>query len=209
MLILTSDGIDSKEIEEQFKKIINTKTRIAIITTAKNEKEKSNGAQKIYKQFYEMNPKKIDFIDIEIQDVDLLMKYDLIHLVGGNPFRLMYWLNKTKSKHTFSELVKNNKTISGTSAGSMVLGKYIGICDYLSPEMNDVKLKDLSGLELTEINICPHYNNFPSMYQDCDSKVKRCETENNIVITKLCDGQALIIDNNKIKLLKGKVIKEK
>lgn len=45
-IILTSDGIDSKEVYNLFNSYVNCNSKVAIITTAKDEKEKANGPKK-------------------------------------------------------------------------------------------------------------------------------------------------------------------
>lgn len=205
-IILTSDGIDSKEVYDLFDGCVNCNSKVAIITTAKDEKEKAKGPIKSKKLFFAMGAKVVDFIDIEFDNPNNLLKYDLIYLDGGSPFRLMHWIRKTKSEIIFKQLIKNNKIVAGRSAGSMVLGNNFSICNYLTPEMNIQKMTDFTGMGLCDINICPHYNNFPSIYENCEEKLKKCEQDNNITITKLFDGQAIVIDNSTIKKIAGPVL---
>lgn len=209
MIILTSDGIDSKEIYDEFKKVISNRTKVAIITTAKDEKENAKGPKRSSKQFKNMGAEIVDFVDIEFQSPKLLLNYDLIYIEGGNPFRLMHWINKSGCKVVFEKFILENKVLSGRSAGAMVLGKNFSICQYLSPEMNEIGLTDFSGLGLCDINICPHYNAFPTIYERCEEKLIQCEKDNNIKTTKLFDGQALVINDhkiNKFKKIEGKVL---
>ena len=53
-IILTSDGIDSKEIYDYFDNIVNKDVKIGIITTAKDEKENAKGPQRHKKLFRKM-----------------------------------------------------------------------------------------------------------------------------------------------------------
>lgn len=205
-IILTSDGIDSKEVYDLFDSCISNNSKIAIITTAKDEKEKANGPIKSKRLFLEMGAGTVDYVDIEFDDPKVLLQYDLVYLDGGSPFRLMYWLRESKSEIVFKQLIKNNKTIAGRSAGSMVLGSNFAICNYLTPEMNTQNMTDFTGMGLCDINLCPHYNNFPSIYVNCEEKLKKCEQDNKITITKLFDGQAILIEDMIIKKIDGTVL---
>jgi len=208
-LILSSDGIDSLEIEAEFRKHINNNTRVAIIPTAKVGEKKiirSREQEELFRELF--CPKAIDFIDLETDAPEKLLDYDFVYLLGGSPFRLQFYINKSNAKEIFKKMIKRNITIAGVSAGSMVLGKNMGVCEYLSPEMNEEGLKDFRGLGLTDVNICPHYNNFPEKYEDCDKKIRRFSRENSVKVTKINDGEALVVDTEtgKIKKLKGEVI---
>lgn len=207
-IVLTSDGIDSQEILNFFKQNVNSKTKVAIITTAKDEKENANGPQQHKKIFLNLGVVSVDFFDLECDSpVSKLLNFDIIFLEGGNPFRLMHWIRKSKSENVFRKLFSQNKIIAGRSAGSMMLGKDFSICNYLSPEMNTMNITNFAGLGLCNINICPHYNEFPKIYENCEEKLKICEKDRNIKITKLLDGQAIVISNGNIEHLKGKVAK--
>ncbi len=205
-IILTSNGIDSNEIYNLFKSFIKDDFKIAIITTAKDEKENANGPQKAKRIFLKMGAKTIDFIDLEYDDPKLLFQYNLVYLDGGSPFRLMYWIRQSKSEGVFKKLLKENTFIAGRSAGSMVCGENFSICNYLTPEMNTLKITDFTGMGLCKINICPHCNNFPKMYENCENKLLECQSDNDIFITKLNDGQAILIDNSTVTKIEGKVL---
>ncbi len=204
-IILTSDGIDSKEIYDYFDNIVNKDVKIGIITTAKDEKENAKGPQRHKKLFIKMSAQIIDFIDLEVENPNIILNYDIIFLEGGNPFRLMYWIRKSKSEPIFKQFLANEGVLVGRSAGSLVLGQDFSICNYLSPEMNNFDMTDFSGLGLCDVNICPHYNVFPDVYEDCEKKLKKCEKEQNIKINKLYDGQAFIVFDKTVGKIVGEV----
>ncbi len=204
-IILTSDGIDSKELYEYFNNIVDKNLRIGIITTAKDEKEKANGPQRHKKLFLNMSAQTVDFIDLEVENPKIMLNYDLLFIEGGNPVRLMYWIRESKSEPIFRQFLDNGGVLVGRSAGSMVLGKNFSICNYLTPEMNNVGITDFSGLGLCDLNICPHYNAFPNMYENCEQKLRKCENEQNIKITKLFDGQAFVVLDKIVDKIAGNV----
>lgn len=195
-LILTADGIDSQKIYDEIFKHINSNTRVAIITTAKPEKEKAKSAQK-HKIIFEKMGAMVDFFDIEFQDVKLLLEYDIIYAEGGSPYRLMYWMRKTEFLLILKQFLETNKIYIGRSAGSMVVGNNFKLCDYLTPDMNVEELTDLCGLMLVDISICPHYTEFLDVYENCEDKLHKCEIDNNFEIYRLNNGEALVFENYK------------
>ncbi|TNJ63857.1 hypothetical protein FE784_23575 [Paenibacillus hemerocallicola] len=91
-LILTSDGISSKRIEDELMKPLPDPSRYytsCIVTTASSRKEKSNGAIVTKGKLTGLGFACCDLIDIEFEDPFLLMMYDAAYLNDGNPFYLL------------------------------------------------------------------------------------------------------------------------
>lgn len=204
-VILTSNGIDSKELYDYFDSIVNKNVKIGIITTAKDEKENAKGPQRHKKIFQRMSAQIVDFIDLEVENPKIILNYNIIFLEGGNPFRLMYWIRERQSEPIFKQFLANGGVLVGRSAGSLVLGQNFSICNYLSPEMNNIDMTNFSGLGLSNINVCPHYNALPNIYENCEGKIEKCEKEQNIKIDKLYDGQAFIVSDNSVEKIVGNV----
>ncbi len=60
-------------------------------------------------------------INIENESPEILNRFDIIHLCGGNTLYLLMKLHRTNWFKSIKEMVENGKIIfTGTSAGSMV-----------------------------------------------------------------------------------------
>ena len=205
-LILTSHGLDSKEIYQEFVECVTPETKVAYVTTAKDEKENSKGPQKAKRQFLDMGIKVFDFVDIEFQNPKILLEYDLIILGGGTPFRLMYYIRKSGCEKVLKEIYNSKRVLAGISSGAMVLGKSFAVAQYFKPEQNVYNLTDFSGIGLCDLSLCSHYDTYLKKYKDLDIRLKQFEKENNINITKLNDGYAIVIEDGKKREIGGEVV---
>ena len=75
---------------------------------------------------------------------------DVVFLLGGSPDLQMKFIND----YELSDLISNVKIVIGVSAGSMNQGDRVIYKD----DFENYILKDYKGLNLTDINIFPHYD---------------------------------------------------
>lgn len=82
------------------------------------------------------------------------------------------------------------------------MGPTIGIIHMFSPEMNHWGLTDLTGMNLTDIQILPHYSKFLSRYDKLEERCLKYEKENLCQVIRLNDGEGIVIKDNKRMLIK-------
>lgn len=202
MMVLTSNGLSSPSLLEELKKYIKSTTKkAAIITTASVAfKEKDSSIQKIKSDLHSVGLESIDCFDIEFEDPQSLTEFDLIYILGGDPYYLLHYARKTSCSTVFEQFIKEDKIIIGSSAGSIVLGTDIGIVNEFTPQDDNDKIKvtDFTGLKLTHINLCPHISRNINVYDNFLNRVDRFEESNKIKITKIDDGEAIFITSNRI-----------
>jgi len=164
-----------------------------IITTASAEwKEKNKHAVESKQVLEDIGFKEVAFLDIEFENPKNLENYDVIYISGGNPFYLLYHLKKSGADKIISELAAKGIIIVGVSGGGVVLGPNIDIVNYFDKKLNIVKLKDLTGLGLTDIIIYPHYKS------KVENEIKKSEAKFNCRIKRLNDNQAIVISDDKV-----------
>ena len=119
--------------------------------------------------------------------------FDVIYVCGGNTFYLLKKVRETSFDKVIIEFAKTDKLYLGVSAGSILVCPNI---DIASPfDENDVNLTDLTGLNLTDVIVSPHY----------------CEEEKQIIedfkkksqykVVPLTDNQALLVIDGKTKII--------
>ena len=98
MILLTSDGITSPQLEEEIKKaLVPISRRAALVTTAScryKEKDHNVPVLSALMRRFGLEP---ECVDVEFQDATFLLAYDVVILMGGNPFYLRKHLKKWKN----------------------------------------------------------------------------------------------------------------
>lgn len=199
MFILTSKGISNDKLFAKTKELIKENMKsAALITTASIGHKDIDLNVRRHTDVLERLGLSVELFDINIQNPKLLDKFDVIFLMGGNPFYLLDKMRKTNCKELFSSYLKN-KVIIGASAGSMVFGTTIGLVYELHPYQNDnVDLTDFTGLSLTNINVYPHVSMYVEIVDKFLDRMHDFENRNGIQYTCLSDGQAVFIADNEV-----------
>ncbi len=124
-------------------------------------------------------------------------KFDVIYMLGGGTFSILKQLRKTGVDKFITKSVKNNAFFLGISAGSIIAGPNIESAGWGSEaDDNDVNLKNLVGLELTNIVVFPHYED------KLKKEIAEFQKKVNYKIIPIKDSEAVWIDGKKIKKIK-------
>ena len=202
MLILTSNGLSSPEITNKLRPLFADCRKSVIITTASvGYKENDWHIPRLREELSSFGISDIEYFDFDSQNPSLLLQYDVIEIIGGNPFYLLNSMKKTGCEALLKELAET-KILIGVSAGALVLQDNIDLIAKYSPEMNeDVGLSDLTGFALTDIEILPHYSRFLSVFDLFEETAKEYENAENRTVIRIDDGQAVFIDNNRCEII--------
>ncbi|WP_337089674.1 Type 1 glutamine amidotransferase-like domain-containing protein [Leuconostoc pseudomesenteroides] len=197
-LLLTAYGFSTATIKDAAQKMIreNEVKKACIISTSwPNEKETHPQMQQIRNDLINMEVPQVDFLDVEFEDAEKLFNYDLIFLNGGYPFYLLHFIKKSGADKILTKIHQNGGLIFGLSAGSIVMGPSISLMQYLYPEDNHFQDTDLTGLNLTDLQIYPHFKEMLTRDATIKEKIVEYENKTGISITRLNNNQALEIDN--------------
>ena len=204
MLALLSNGITSFALKEAIEKYIIGKKKAAVVVTADNEYKTRN--YHIPRVVSELNSYGLETepFDLDSQSPDLLLDYDVVEFIGGNPY---YLLNSIRHSCATSVLkqIATEKVLIGWSAGALVMTSSIAVIDAFEPQMNFVDLTDLKGLCLADVHIIPHYGKFLHRYEAFEEKLRRYEADNNCTLVRLNDGDGILFDKGDSVLIKTNV----
>lgn len=91
-------------------------------------------------------------------DVRHAFDTDAVYLSGGNTFSFKHSLQRAQLEPVLQRFVAKGGALLGQSAGSILMTPSIATSS-IGPivDVNEVGLKDLSGLNLIEISFVPHY----------------------------------------------------
>ena len=193
MLVLCSNGLSSKEILLHIKEKLHSCRTAALVVTADNEyKERNYHVPRVTAELESLNL-RVDIFDLDTQSADLLLSYDVVEFIGGNPYYLLHAIREHNAADVLREIA-TNKVLIGWSAAAFVFGPTLELVNRYSPEMNFPGLTDLSGLSLTSIQVLPHYSKFLTRFERFEEKCRIYEKDLNVNVIRLNDGDGIIID---------------
>jgi peptidase E len=195
-ILVTSGGFNtinnyvSDENIELFKKIANGKKVLIIANAAPRESGNYVARENVKENFLNVGATKADIVDLNSDNINIMLEYDVIYGLGGNVTHLIELNNTTSFKETLIKFLEKGIYI-GESAGSMILAddiKYIYDIKKGTKPKYDVILDSYKGLGLIDIYVFPHFQRENEIIHE---KTSSYEANNNIKITRLNDGEIL------------------
>ena len=196
-IIVTSGGFNSinnyvsDENIELFKKISEGKKVIVIANAAPEGSGNYIARENVKENFLKVGAVSCDIVDLNKDNVDTILNYDVIYMLGGNVGKLIELNHNTNIKELIIKFLEKGIYI-GESAGSMILSKdvkYIYDLKKGTKPKYSVIYDSYDGFGLIDYYILPHYQKEDEMM---DEKVVNYELNNNIKLTKLNDGEIIL-----------------
>ena len=193
MLVLCSNGLSSKEILSLIKDKVSHCKTAALVVTADNENKESNyHVSRCISELESLNL-KVDIFDLDKQPADLLLYYDVVEFIGGNPYYLLHSIRENNATDILKDIAINGILI-GWSAAVFVFSPTLELVNCYSPKMNFFGLTDLRGVALTQVQVLPHYSKFLSKFEKFEEKCCIYEKEHNVNVIRINDGEGVFID---------------
>jgi len=197
-LLISSKGLANEELMSNYLSFVESKRKVSIVTTASKEyKEKNRNTIKLNSQLIDLGF-SVKLVDVEFDNPEILKNSDTIIIGGGNPYYLLHQIKRSNSEKLILELISNEIPIWGISAGFMILMKDLGIIDLLTPEMNNIDLKEKECLGILDEIVIPHYDRFIKEGKIYKEDVDKFEIESKSRIIRLGEFQCLNYIDNKI-----------
>ena len=193
MLVLCSNGLSSEALLAQLReKTMGYKTA-ALVVTADNEYKESNyHIPRCVSELQALNL-HVDIFDLDHQSAALLLNYDVVEFIGGNPYYLLHSIQEHDAADVLRKIA-TDKILIGWSAAAFVFGPTLELVNRYSPEMNFLGLTDLRGLSLTEVQILPHYSKYLTRFAQFEEKCCMYEKVHHVPVIRLNDGDGVFID---------------
>ena len=195
MLVLCANGLSSETLLAQLReKTVGCKTA-ALVVTADNEYKESNyHVPRCVSELQALNL-QVELFDLDHQSAGLLLNYDVVEFIGGNPYYLLHSIQEHNAADVLRKIAKDNILI-GWSAAAFVFGPTLELVNRYSPEMNFLGLTDFSGLSLTEVQVLPLYSKYLARFAQFEEKCCIYEKEHHVNVIRLNDGDGVLIDAN-------------
>ena len=202
MLALLSNGITSPALKEAMGKYLIGKKTAAVVVTADNEyKTKNYHIPRVINELT-LYGLEVELFDLDSQSPNLLLGYDVVEYIGGNPYYLLNSVRRCDAASVLEQLAKD-KVLIGWSAGALVMTSSIAVIDAFEPQMNFMNLTDLKGLRLADVHIIPHYSKFLHRYEAFEEKLRRYEADNNCKLVRLNDGDGMLFEGGERLIIKS------
>ena len=152
----------------------------------------SNASQRepVKNNFENVGAKKVDIIDINKENLNDILEYDVIYAIGGDLRYLLDLVATTNVKEILKRFLKSEGIYIGESADSMILGnnlKWVWEVKKGTKPKYDIEPESYEGLGFTNYNIFPHWN-------VTKEEIKKKALEHNETITLLNDGEFIEIE---------------
>lgn len=193
MLILCSNGLSSDNLLTHIGRKIGNRKTAALVVTADNEyKEKNYHVPRCIAELEALNL-HVDIFDLDTQPTELLLDYDIVEFIGGNPYYLLHAIRENQAVDVIKDIA-TTKILIGWSAAVFVFGPTLELVNCYSPEMNFIGLTNLDGLALTDVQVLPHYSKFLTRFDCFEEKCCNYEKTHNVNVIRINDGDGVVID---------------
>lgn len=203
MIFLTSNGLTSKSLINEFSDAISDKGKKCVIIPTAMEKDKDKDLWLAETQNKLSDYGLIcNYFYFGLDSNEKLLEYDIIYICGGNVFYLMQKIKESHAEEIIKKLTKE-KIVVGVSAGSLIMQKDLILIKELIPRMNKrVKLKDFTALNVTNgIEHLPHKTRYTNTIDAFEKRVKTYEKKSGNKVVCLEDGQGIIINGENHKFI--------
>lgn len=201
MLILTSNGLTGEALTKAVRARISGKRAALVVTADPEYKERNYHVPRLTEELASLGL-QADCFDFDVQPPEALMAYDVVELIGGNPYYLLHSIRQHSFADALSEFAER-RCLIGCSAGALVLTPSLELIDRYSPEMNLVGLTDLTALNLTDVQILPHYSKFLRRFEAFEEKCADYERKHNCAVVRLSDGDGVILERGEANIFRG------
>lgn len=193
MLVLCSNGLSSEAMLSCLREKTGTCQTAALVVTADHEyKETNYHVPRCVSELESLNL-QVDLFDLDTQPAELLLGYDVVEFIGGNPYYLLHTIRKTNAVEVLQKIAAN-KILIGWSAAAFVFCPTLELVNRYSPQMNFLGLTDLRGLSLTQVQVLPHYARFLSKFDRFEETCREHEQAHKVRVIRICDGEGVFID---------------
>ncbi len=210
-IILASSSalFTSAKINDYLNKII-TEYKIAYITTASNEVPDTKYIKRRMKMMDRLNYKyqPVDIAKYNLDELEnILIKYDLIFVEGGNTFYLLKMIRRSGFDKIIKKLLNKGIVYVGLSAGSYVATPSIITATWSKRGFDRCDVKNYQAMNLVPFLVKAHFNaskdcHYIKKAKKLSKPVRFLNDDQAIIVSKgeyilIGDGEGIVVNNEK------------
>lgn len=201
MILLCSNGISGQELLRETKaRLGNAKTAALVVTADPVHKSEQDIVARCVSEL-EFLGLSVDLFELDSQPAAKLCEYDVVELMGGNPYYLLRSIREHKAEAPLRHIAEHGFLI-GWSAGAIVLQETIALVNEFLPQLNRHNVTDFSGLGLANVQIIPHYRKQLQKNAEVEAICSTYEQKYGCKVLRLDDGDGVFIENGKETLVR-------
>ena len=208
-LFLLSKGLKTDALKGELLKLLEKDASMysvaVVVNASSTEKKKRKKTRKIKLQFHELgfDSSRVEMFDLMTRNSNELKNFDIIYILGGNPFLLLDQVNKSGSRDLLYELAYQNKILMGYSAGALLLGPDLSLMNSADSLLgfNELGLQELDCIGLYDFYIFPHYDDFTAQAPELITVINDFESGSKLPVQRLNDDQGIIFQNGKMRII--------
>jgi len=193
-LFLTSTGLENKDVSRHFETSFlpkEPKDLSFLVIAIQDSEQDTLYLEETLNEIRNTGAQDIDVFKLGNEKFATEKEYAVIFVCGGNTFDYLDRLRKTELDKFIIAFAKKDENIYiGVSAGSIIAGPDIEIAGWGSEgDENNIGLKNLKGLGLTDFIIFPHYK------KELKSELDEFKKKTGHKIIELRDDQAIVLSS--------------
>ena len=198
---------------DELLRLLGGNTKVGVIMAAQDYKNADDRAVRLQAELDDLKSLGLEPEELDLRQyfgtnrglANRLESYDLVWVRGGNAFVLRKALAQSGADKILTDLINDERIVYG--------GYSAAVC-VLAPDLHGIELVDVEnmyvpgyrpetiwqGLGLLPYSVAPHYKSDHYESDAIDDAVAYFKTH-NIPFKTLCDGDVLVIDGAKEKIL--------
>jgi len=202
VILLCSNGLSSQNLINQVSKHMDECKTAALVVTADNMyKERNYHVSRCIQELRQLGLLTTIF-DIDTNDPQQLLHYDVVEFIGGNPFYLLQSIRRNHAERIIQQIA-NERILIGWSAAAFTFSPSLELANAYTPELNAGYIQEMHGLNLVPVHILPHYSKYLTKFDQFEERCRAYEIKNNTTVVRLNDGDGIIFHNSNQTLIRA------
>ena len=197
MIVITSNGLSSKQLLADVSMHTQGLSTAVIVPTASNPQHGDNDLPRLKTELERLHL-SVSWFDFDKDDPHALFQYDVVEMSGGDPFYLYDSIRRADAEEILRHIT-HERMLIGVSAGAIVLQKDMRFIARLLAETERNPQCTQTGLGLVDHEFIPHYSQFCERYNNFEDRIRQYEDEMHRTVIRMNDGEGMLLQEESLR----------